>query len=339
MQAEDLILDETFIAWFEKTDPTHEKRWSDWIDSNPEKQIIVDQAIRILESIRQPDASFSYEHTLNARKRLMDSVEDWENSRNLTIPFYRRSAFIWAAAASVSFLITALFLWPENPFMNKTYATKGGETKSITLPDGSQVTLNGNSTLTLPRDWENDESREVWLDGEGYFSVTHTARHKRFIVHTDDIHVEVLGTEFNVKKRPEKTEVVLTTGKIQLTTSENPDGTPVVMTPGEMVEFSKKSHRIAKKEVNTTKYTSWKEGQLVFEDASIQDVVRLLEQNYGYEVEVDKNVSTEKHFNGIFPSDSVDVLLTALSKVYDLDIKRVNKNIIINNRFHNNEKS
>lgn len=339
MQAEDLILDETFIAWYEKTDRAHEKRWSDWIDSNPEKQIIVDQAIRILESLKAPDTNPSYEHTLNARKRLMDSVEDWENSKNKIVPFYRKNPFLWAAAASVSLLLTALFLWPQNPFMNRTYATKGGETKSIDLPDGSVVTLNGNSTLTLPRNWENGQSREVWLDGEGYFSVRHTMAHKRFIVHTEDLHVEVLGTEFNIKKRPETTEVVLTTGKIQLTTSRNPDTNPVVMAPGEMVEFSEKSHQIARKEVNTAKYTSWKDGQLVFEDASIQDVVQLLEQNYGYEVQVDKNVSTEKHFNGIFPSDSVDVLLTALSKVYDLDIKRVNKNIIIQNRFHGNEKS
>lgn len=338
MQAEDLILDETFIAWYEKTDPAHEKRWSDWIDSNPEKQIIVNQAIQILESLRQQDVNVPNEHTLNARKRLMDSVEDLENNRNLIFPFYRKRAPLWAAAASVSLLLTALFLWPKNPLMNKTYATKGGETKSITLPDGSQVTLNGNSTLTLPRNWENEQSREVWLEGEGFFSVRHTAAHKPFIVHTDDINVEVLGTEFDVKKRPDKTEVVLTTGKIQLTTRENPDGNPVVMAPGEMAEFSEKSHQIAKKEVNTTQYTSWKEGQLVFEDASIQDVVRLLEQNYGYEVEVDKNVSTENHFNGIFPSDNVDVLLTALSKVYDLDIKRVNKNIIIRNRFHDHEK-
>jgi transmembrane sensor len=329
MQAEDLILDETFIAWFEKTDQEHQDKWSAWIINNPDQRQIVDQAVFILESLRVQNTEVPHKHTLKARKRLMDAIEDWENNKKIIVPLYRRKFVLRAAAASVVILLTSLVLWFTKPFQTDNYTTRGGETKVIVLPDGSKVTLNGNSKLTLSPRWDQQITRQVWLEGEGYFSVKHTKNDQGFIVHTADLHVEVLGTEFNVKKRAERTEIVLETGKIQLSTTDNEGAPPLVMQPGERIEYTTTARKLVKKEVNPTKYTSWKDGQLVFEDASMQDLVRLLQESYGYVVDINEAISTEKQFNGVFTSDDVDMLLAALSRVYNLDIKQLDKKITI----------
>ena len=96
-----------------------------------------------------------------------------------------------------------------------TYVTRYGETQTILLPDSSTVLLNANSRLTLSTDWT--DTREVWLEGEAFFRVRKikritspaSAEHVKFIVRTDRLNVEVLGTEFNVRQRSEKTAVLL----------------------------------------------------------------------------------------------------------------------------------
>ncbi|MGD1895272.1 MAG: FecR family protein [Cyclobacteriaceae bacterium] len=109
---------------------------------------------------------------------------------------------IWYRAAVVSGLVlTAALVW----FLLKAdslteYATDYGEIRTLTLPDSSRVTLNANSAIHYAAKWDVDVAREVWLDGEAYFSVTHTQNDQPFIVHvTDGLRVNVLGTEFNVK--------------------------------------------------------------------------------------------------------------------------------------------
>lgn len=85
------------------------------------------------------------------------------------------------------------------------YATQYGEQRVVELPDHSVVSLNANSTLRFRNDWSQANTlREVWLDGEAFFSVQKqegAAGPAKFIVHTNDLDVEVLGTRFNVSNR------------------------------------------------------------------------------------------------------------------------------------------
>ncbi|CAG4999838.1 hypothetical protein DYBT9275_02321 [Dyadobacter sp. CECT 9275] len=331
MRPEDLIQDETFIAWFRKSDPEHEKQWTAWIQNNPEFRQTVNEAVFLLKALDLKDVAPSYQDTLKARNRLMNSVNKWENDQKNLIPIYRKRS-IWWAAASIIFLLATAVLWMKNPFGPQRYITEAGESKVFRLPDGSEVTLNGNSELKLANSWNEATTREVWLEGEGYFSVRHTRTDSRFIVHTNDVNIEVLGTEFNVKQRSEKTTVVLKSGKVQLSKQADPSARPLMMKPGELVEYSADSRQLTRKEVNATQYTAWKEGKLVFEDASIREVAGILQQDYGFDIVIDGNVSTANEFNGVFSTNSIDVLLTALSRAYDLDIQRNDTKITIRNK-------
>lgn len=211
--------------------------------------------------------------------------------------------------------------------------TAFGETKNITLPDGSTVVMNGNSSLTYKASWESGKPREVWLEGEAFFSIVHTADNQRFFVNTSDqFNIEVLGTTFNVLKRQGKTKVTLNTGKVRLNMKEAKEAQLVVMKPGELVEFDDASSRYTRKNVNPEAYSSWKSRKMVFEQTSLADIILLLEETYGLSVEVKDESLLKLNFNGTVPNDNVDILLEGLSELFDLQITKTNNQVKIQNK-------
>lgn len=120
-----------------------------------------------------------------------------------------RLGVYWKVAACFAFIIlsAAYFLFGNQKV---TYTTKYGQKKEIVLPDNSKVILNGNSSLTLSRNWTSTSKREVWLAGEAFFNVFHTKNHQEFVVYTSqNFNIQVLGTAFNVANRENITKVAL----------------------------------------------------------------------------------------------------------------------------------
>jgi transmembrane sensor len=149
------------------------------------------------------------------------------------------------AASLLLILCTGIWYYTSktNSSSHGIYKTGYAKIKKITLPDGSVVTLNANSELKLSANWSDKGERQVWLDGEAYFEVAKKeVTHQKFIVHTRDIDVEVLGTRFNVNTRHEKSIVSLEEGKIRLTLNNTVKATlktkataqVLEMKPGEM---------------------------------------------------------------------------------------------------------
>src|SRR5688572_28246450 len=145
------------------------------------------------------------------------------------------------------------------------------------------VTLNFNSSLRFSRVDFNEKGREVWLDGEAFFAVVHKSNHQNFLVHTDQLKVEVLGTKFDVNSRRGKTRVMLEEGKVKLDL-KSAFTKQVIMKPGELVEYSEKDKAPTRKTVDPTNYLSWKNNRLVFTSTSLLEIAHLLEDNYGYKV-------------------------------------------------------
>lgn len=330
IQPEDLVSDETFIAWFRQSDPVHIQYWNDWIAAHPASKAEVEEAVRMLELLDLEEMRPAAEHTRMAAARLMAAVNAAGGHAAKVIPLYRRKVFLWtsaAAAVAVIFVATLLF----RPHNTSQYATQFGETKTITLPDGSLVTLNANSRLHFEGKWDRGASREVWLEGEGFFSVNHTVNPARFIVHSGKLDVEVLGTEFNVKQRRQQTTVVLKSGKVRLTLDQEP-ANPMMMAPGDLIAYNNNTGQVNRKQVNATAYASWKEGKMVFDNAGIREIAQVLEENYGVQLNIQDSTLKGKEFNGIFPTDNLHILLTALSKAYNLEITTTGKEISIHSK-------
>src|SRR5690606_4200493 len=119
------------------------------------------------------------------------------------------------------------------------------------------IILNGNSRISYKKRWGMNGVREVILNGEAYFAVSHTVNQQKFIVHTSDgVHVEVLGTEFTVSNRPHKTRVVLNSGTIQLNIKDQQIEEKFTMLPGDLVEFEDSPLNYEKRKVNPEVYSS-----------------------------------------------------------------------------------
>jgi ferric-dicitrate binding protein FerR (iron transport regulator) len=138
----------------------------------------------------------------------------------------------------VLLIAAGLGVWSYLRAGENAHTTHYGETARIKLPDGSMVVLNAHSTLTY-NDWSEGQTREVWLNGEAFFEVQkkHDATGRvKFVVHTGDLNVEVLGTRFNVSNRGLRTQIVLEEGKVRLRYEQETEKV-IDMQPGELVEY------------------------------------------------------------------------------------------------------
>ena len=242
------------------------------------------------------------------------------------------STKVWYWAAAVTGIVAAsVALWllaGRSQMIN--YATGYGETRTVTLPDNTIVTLNANSSLRYGPDWNLEQPREVWLDGEAYFSVVHTDNDQQFLVHvTDAFQVEVLGTEFNVKERRNRAEVVLNTGAVRLSVQNIRDGPQTLaMEPGDLVEFSEAGQTLVKKQVDPEHYAAWRDHKMIFNQMPLLEIARRLEDTYGVSITIVGDNLLSTRLTGAFPTHNLEMILTSLPAIMPMKITRNENNII-----------
>jgi len=285
-------------------------------------QAIIDEdARKQLRENRQPAPEISGRMLAGVRAEIQQNTPE----KTRKIPHYIRLA----AAALAGFLMLAGGFLYLNWANNKTvYITGDDQTQYILLPDSSEVTLNANSKLAYVEDEFTANVREIWLEGEGYFHVRRKEKPVPFIVHTDNLQVEVLGTEFNVNTRKEKTQVVLNTGKVKLVNSLRHN--ELIMAPGELVEVSETVPVFTKRTVDPDVYTAWRKHKLVFDGTRLTEVLQILEDQYGFEVRAEgQAIRDEMVFTGSVSAHDIDLLLTLLSESFHLQITREGNTIRI----------
>jgi len=157
--------------------------------------------------------------------------------------------------------------------------------KYIVLDDGSRVVLNQHSTLSHPTSFLHNNTREVYLTGEGYFDISHDD-HKPFIVHTGNLTVTVLGTAFNIKayKDQPSITVTVTQGKVRV---DNPQRSIGVITPNQQITVDAGSGEIKQHAVNAMAVTQWEHKELVFDDMPLSEVAVALEMQFNVPVTFD----------------------------------------------------
>ncbi|MFS8615452.1 MAG: FecR domain-containing protein [Solitalea sp.] len=258
-----------------------------------------------------------HEHEIHTEwSRLQDAIE---KKRQITV---RRSGMLkinWkrtlAAAASVV-LAALLTIWISGRSSQRTYATGYGEQKHIILPDSSRVVLNSNSSLRFNDPWWS-RKRQARIRGEAVFSVVHTVDDRPFIVRTPGgMQVSVLGTEFNIFARGEIQRVVLNSGSVQL---QYENRAAIRMVPGEMVSKVGNEGHPMKTRVDPSRYFSWVNGKLLFDNTPLKEVCQQIEDQFGLAVSFPDSLMGNRLFNGTFPADNAQVLLKALMKTYQLD--------------------
>lgn len=165
--------------------------------------------------------------------------------------------------------------------LNNLEIPRGGEFH-ITLEDGTEVWLNAESSLKYP-DRFDGKIREVTLLGEAYFKVSKDPQERPFHVKTAGQLVRVHGTEFNIFSYDEDQFIytTLVDGSISLMREDRPDS-ELILTPGHQAVFGKTDGATNVKPVATEVVTSWRNGMFVFEDQTLDQIMRQLSRWYNF---------------------------------------------------------
>jgi transmembrane sensor len=321
---EDFVTDEDFVQWVKNPTAESNAFWSAWLSKNPTREAAVKEARQIVlmlnfKETRAPEGKFLeiWEKISDSDnlKVLDSSIDHAKKHRQSPLAkWYRMAAAFLVATAAITYMYVSR--------QDTVIQTAFGESRSLFLPDSTKVTLNANSVLRYSAADFNGKNREVWLDGEAFFAVVRKKDNQNFRVHTGELQVEVLGTRFNVNARRGTSRVVLEEGKVKLDIPDGDKSSQLIMLPGEFVEVSGETRKIAKKKVEVSNYSSWRLNKLMFISASLEEIAQLLEDNYGYEVEF-KNASLKNlRFTGSAAVDNPRELIEKLNKVFDLNIQQ-----------------
>ncbi len=337
--AQQFAQDEAFQAWVLHPRAADELFWQQWLDEHPHRRAKVEQAQALLLGWQFEAPPVSDEEVAHLRRNVMRQVNN--ESRAVA----QRRVMYRVAASLLILLGVAGVLYRWVPFEPDwvNYQTDYGEIKTFQLPDGSEVTLNANSTLRFAPDWKVAEYRQVWLRGEAYFNVAKQAltsppqgsQHvqdgsswKKFLVKANDLEVAVVGTQFNVYARA-RTEVVLEEGAVSVRVDSTQQAPSALrqMKPGERLTYAQQS--FSQQQVNPASYTSWRKRQLVFDAVPLLQVAQKIKETYGVDVVFTDPLLTQQTFTGTVPSSNLTVLLEALTGIYQLKITQQEDQIII----------
>lgn len=205
----------------------------------------------------------------------------------------------------------------------------GNEIIEISLPDGSNVTLNKNTKLVYPRKFV--DNRNLQLDGEAFFMVREDKEHP-FIIKSGDILVEVVGTSFNVfaRKNQNLVQVVVESGKVAVYNEEFHPLTKDILVKGEKINYSRESGIRSIQPNNDLNYDAWKTGRILFNNSTLQYVTSLLEKLYGTDIELINPMLNECRISVSFEKESLDFILKTLTETLDLELIKTEKGYMIN---------
>lgn len=288
--------------------------WEAWQEADPARELIVVEASQMVKRL----------YLLPSQDEV---AEEWgklaalttEKSTEAPVRRLRRTPnwVKWTAAASI-LLLLGLGLWqwkfPARELM--VHQTSFGQTETIQLADGSVVKLNANSNLRYAK----AEQREIWLEGEAFFEVS-KQEGQSFVVHTSQGDIQVLGTQFNVLEREQRFAVTLMEGKVAFKQRQK---TPIVMKPGQQIYLT--GANIQRKLVDLETVGAWRFDKMIFRNASIAQIVEQLASDFGWKLEVKDRQLLDRKINAEIPRNNPQLLLEALSALYDLNIKSISDN-------------
>ncbi|GAA0547812.1 FecR family protein [Chitinophaga japonensis] len=208
--------------------------------------------------------------------------------------------------------------------------TGAGNTKKITLPDGSIVTLNKASRLRYPAQF--GKSREVYLEaGEAFFEV-HTDAARPFMVHTSELRTRVLGTSFNVRARAGKINVMVKTGKVMVSTPVTARGPArdVVLDPNHALEVDTLSYSGRPYAAPAWIATAWCARRLEFRQHTLSDIIKALENRFDTQISLQSPALGQYRYTATFTAaNSLDEILDALCLVHQLRYEQRNNKVTI----------
>ena len=315
---EEVIADEFFHAWYFKSNEIKAGQWEIWLSQNSQYQPFVQESIAWLDEHFIQEKEISPGQIEAAYQKLSGAL-----NAAPVITIHRKKRW-WVPAAAAIILLIGGFVFLKQANNKTTLNSSYGAISEYQLPDGSKVTLNANSEITINKEWAANTDREVWLKGEAFFKVQKTPMKNRFIVHTNSMDIIVTGTQFNVMSREDESSVLLTEGSV---TIQSKDGKEIKMKPGDFVKIE--NEQPAKEPVDQQKVLAWKQLKLDFDKTPMNEVAKIISRHYGVKVTITDKFIEQSTITGVMPNDNLDILIQALEATGNYKINKLGNEITI----------
>ena len=293
----------------------------EFVKSDPEQAASLFQEQRLHDQLVA--RSITEEQTKRALAHVLDRIEmneslDEEQAKTARMISINKRQHIWLriAAVFIGVMLVGAGLFYKfggnisQPDMMVAEATRVQE---VNLPDGSKVWLNKGARLEYPEKFSTNE-RHVKLNGEGYFEVTKDPK-RQFVVEGAGCCVRVFGTKFDFRTDhdTESNEVTLLEGSVGMRNDKTSE--TVMLTPGQKGVLNPKTGKIMVSDVNAQLAAVWHDNLINFENAGIAEIATVLEQLYGMDVVIDRNVDLTHTYSGtIQRKGSIDSVMNLLQK-------------------------
>jgi transmembrane sensor len=300
------LIDEQAVTWFARlrsSNISHAEKamFTDWLQQNTEHQKAFDE-ICLLWGDTQ------------LKKALGETKQKQ--------PDKLRHGFQWPLFMAVCLVLLFIFRTDIKILLQADYVTNIGKQQRIRLEDGSHVTLNTDSAITVTL--KHDQRQVELLKGEAFFDVEPDAD-RPFIVDGNHSHTRVLGTRFFVHGKDNGDEVNVLSGRVEVTNKHHREKS-VILHDHDNVSVNQEG---LSKANNTKLATSWLDGYLVFQDVALADAIAQI-QRYRNGVVLFKDTRLKQfRINGRISLHDPELILEALEKTLPIKVTHLTDWLVI----------
>ena len=304
----------------------------EWVRQSPDNNRYF-QEMRNVWQVVYPAFNPSEINVFEAEKNIFANIAATKRNIPHTILLYWQRI---AAILIIPLLVLSAYLYMNQD--NSAYDTieyqevrsPHGTFSEVRLPDGTNVWLNGGSSLKYPLTFRKGE-RKVFLSGEGYFEV-HSDKENPFVVKTDQMTLRATGTAFNIEAytKDSITAVTMVNGKIDVVFENS---SPVTMTPGERASFNNQTKQCLITQTDPYKWYAWKDGLMIFRDDPLEFVFKKIGQTFNVNITVKDSAIAKQLYRATFEDESLDEILNLLKLTAPIQYKKYGRNKTSDNQF------
>lgn len=287
-----------------------------WIAADPSHQKYLDDFRAILEKSQMADVDDEKDYAaldrLHARMRTEKTIP--------TKSLFTRTR----AIAAVLFITVASWLTYTlvNQNNKQIYVQSLSSIITQTLPDGSLVTLNKQSSLSYPAKF-NGKTRPIKLDGEAFFNVS-SNKDQPFIIEANGVTVQVVGTSFNVKSNKAQTQVIVETGIVKVSKANQ----AIELRPGEKVNVA--DNTTLTKEINRGKlYNYYYSKKLVCDKTPLSELVPVLNEIFNANIIISNSKLKDLEISTTFENDSLQEILNVIETTFNVEVEYKGNQILL----------
>lgn len=297
--------------FYGKLSAQEESQVQEWLVEHGNDPEVVEAMNQIMSELEQQDLSLSSASFAEVRTKL--------GLRKTRFGYYFRKVCVGIAYAAVIALLPVLgaIIYRQAVPEVEWFEVKVpyGQMRELTLADGTRLHLNAGSRITYPSRFDKDD-RHVFIEGEVFAEVAKDPE-KPFLITSGDVNVQVLGTTFNFKAydNTECVELILLDGSVRMDICSNNRSKQILLHPGELVQFDRKTGEIDMKNINPFQYRGFHEnGSIHFFNLTLSDIASDLERYFGTKVVLlDETIADTRYFAWFTNNETLEQILHGIN--------------------------